>query len=65
MLQSTRRLLSCLTSLPGAASELRGPGEGDRQLEEGGRGEGVQEEEGEGQEEDGGGHRGNQHPHGF
>ena len=56
MLQGTRILLSCLKSLPGAASELRGPGEGDRQLEEGGRGEGVQEEEGEGQEEDGGGH---------
>ena len=56
MLNSTRRLLSCLTSLSGTPPELRGPAEGDRQPEEGGRGEGVQEEEGEGQEEDGGGH---------
>ena len=56
MLQGTRILLSCLTSVPGPASELRGPGEGDHHPEEGGRGGGVQEEEGEGQEEDGGGH---------
>ena len=56
MLQGTRILLSCLKSLPGAASELRGPGEGDLHPEKGGGGGGVQEEEGEGQEEAGGGH---------
>ena len=56
MLNSTRRLLLCLTSLSGAPPELRGPAEGDHQAEEGGREEGVREEEGEGQEEDGGGH---------
>ena len=56
MPQDTRMLLSCLKSLPGAASELRGPGEGDLHPEEGGGGGGVQEEEGEGQEEVGGGH---------
>ena len=56
MLQGTGILLSCLTSVPGPASELRGPGEGDLHPEEGGRGGGVQEEEGEGQEECGEGH---------
>ena len=56
MPQSTRILLSCLKSLPGADSELRGPGEADLHPEEGGGGGGVQEEEGEGQEEAGGGH---------
>ena len=60
MLNSTRRLLLCLTSLSGTPPELRGPAEGDSQAEEGRREEGVREEEGEGQEEDGGGNRGNQ-----
>ena len=64
MPQDTWMLLSCLKSLPGATSELRGPGEGDLHPEEGGGGGGAQEEEGEGQEEAGGGQRGNQKPPG-